>query len=171
MEKISVFISKPNALTSGQDSAWQALKRLLEERDLMPRSIGAIDYPNDAPLTAVVRVMQNCKGAMILGFGQTLLRDGVLKPGTEDETSIQGLLLPTPWNQIEGGIAFELGLPLFVAREKGVEGGVFDYGVLGNYLHTFDLSGDEWLADERFLQPFNSWYAEVIRHADGTAEK
>lgn len=38
--------------------------------------------------------------------------------------------LSTPWNQIEEGWQLLLERPLLIAREDGVEGGVFDSGSL-----------------------------------------
>ena len=35
---------------------------------------------------------------------------------------------PTPWNQLETGLLFGLGLPLLVLKQEGITGGIFDEG-------------------------------------------
>lgn len=47
-----------------------------------------------------------------------------------------------------------------------MSGGVFDIGSTGGYIHQFDLSATDWMESEKFLQPFNEWYADVLRHTD-----
>lgn len=90
------------------------------------RTIGRTDFPNVSPIKAVEQLMRQCSGAVILGFP---------KPNTYSEKPIKDILLPTSWNHIEASMAFMLDLPLLVIRDKGVEGGVFDIGVTGNFIH------------------------------------
>jgi len=58
-----------------------------------------------------------------------------------------------------------LGLPLLVIRNQGVEGGIFDFGATGHFIHTFQLDNEEWIAKPSFLQPFSSWHQKVIENS------
>jgi len=165
MEKLSVFVSRPNDLTSVQRATWESVENFLRHRSLMPRIIGSTDFPNGPPLEAVVQVMRRCHGAIILGFRQMLVRDGAYKFSTEKEQVATGVYLPTPWNQIEAGIAYQLGLPLLIVKEEGISGGVFDIGSTGGYIHQFDFSSGDWIDDDRFIQPFTEWYAQALRRS------
>lgn len=92
-----------------------------------------------------------------------IVQRGVSKPNTHQEKNIKNKLLPTPWNHIESSMAFMLELPMLVIRDQGVEGGIFDVGTTGHFIHTFDLNTQDWTEGNSFLQPFNDWYREVIR--------
>jgi hypothetical protein len=88
--------------------------------------------------------------------------EAVVKPGTPEETKIQDRFWPTPWNQLEAGVAFALQLPLLIIRESGVEGGVFDAGNTDRFVHQAEMT-DEWFQGQPFLQPLNEWLAEMVR--------
>ncbi|MEF7664377.1 MULTISPECIES: hypothetical protein [Bacillus cereus group] len=45
---------------------------------------------------------------------------------------------------------------------KKIEGGVFDVGTTGDFIHTFQLVTQEWIGKPSFLQPFNEWHREVV---------
>src|SRR3954447_20890464 len=99
---------------------------MLEERGCAARTLGRTDYPNKAPMTAVRELMTECEGVIVLGLRQIEVIDGIVKPGSGEERTLRGEFLPTPWNQLEAGVAFALELPLMLIKEHGVEGGVFD---------------------------------------------
>ena len=69
--------------------------------------------------------------------------------------------LPTPWNQLEAGIAFALDLPLLIIHESSVaQEGIFDPQIGDRFIHQTDLSLD-WLRSKQFLQPYDEWVVEV----------
>jgi hypothetical protein len=155
-----VFLSRPTVLSPAQASFCQTLVEMLGAEHLTPRTLGVTDYPATAPLGEVLKLMRSCKGALVLGLNQLNVTRGTFKPGTSTAKEVSGVALPTPWNQIEAGIAVALGLPLLLVREPGVEGGVFDVGSSDRFVHQATLSSD-WLASQAFRQPFESWVAEV----------
>jgi hypothetical protein len=75
----------------------------------------------------------SCQGAVVLGFRRS----------------------PTSWSQVEAGLAIMAGLPVLVAAEDGVAGGVFDpetrgEGVTGVGLHEFgEPALQAWLSAVR----------------------
>lgn len=159
---INIFVSRPNALDKNQKSTIQIIQELLETRGMCARTIGATDFPNVSPMKAVEQLMRQCSGAVILGFPQMIVQKGIAKPSTHQETSIKNKLLPTPWNQIEASMAFMLGLPMLIIRNQGIDGGIFDVGTTGHFIHTFDLNNQDWIKESSFLQPFNEWHREVL---------
>ncbi|MGB2693768.1 MAG: hypothetical protein WBD55_01125 [Dehalococcoidia bacterium] len=166
MERLPVFVSRPNDLSARQEAVWQELDDFLQKRGIVARVIGSTDHPNVAPLAFILEVMRHCQGAIILGIRQTLVHEAVLKVETPKEQHVKGVFLPTPWNHLEAGVALQLGLPLMIIREAGVaEEGIFDPRPTDRFIHAFDLSSADWITDERFLQPFNAWYADVLRRA------
>ena len=87
--------------------------------------------------------MARCVGTVILCIPQLLVSEGSWREGTEEEKRIAGLRLPTPWNQIEAGIAAGLGLPTLVVGVACSEGGILDVPSDGADLAGFDLE-DPW---------------------------
>lgn len=60
-------------------------------------------------------------------------------------------------------LAFGLNLPILIIKEKGIEGGIFDQGSTGKFIHQVDFSNEKYLQSEEFIQPFNEWLEEKKR--------
>jgi len=156
----SIFVSKPSALSAERAAFWVCLQKLLKDRGLEPRTLGESDFPNSAPVNAVAKLMHQCEGAVILGFVQTHIKFGLFKPETPIEHVIDNWYLPTPWNQIEAGMAFALHLPCLIIREAGVRGGVFEIGSTDKFIHQAVMD-QAWLDSPAFLGPLNEWYDDI----------
>lgn len=135
--KIPVFVSGPSHLNPQQNAARDLVIDELDRLQLEPRAIGRSDYPTDLPLREVMILAKHCSGGIILGFEQVWVDSGVGRRGAGDdyETELVGVAYPTPWNQLEAGILFALGLPVLVFREESISGGVFDEGVTDVFVH------------------------------------
>ena len=160
----SVFVSKPSALTEHQQYFWERFRARLEERNIDPRTVGATDYPSNAPVGKVKEVMNQCHGAIILGLKQIRIIDGVTKEGTDKQGPLRNYHLPTAWNHIESGMAFALGLPILIVKESGINGGLFERGASEKYVHEIELPADDWFDSMGFLQPLNSFIGDVNIH-------
>jgi hypothetical protein len=160
MSSVSVFVSRPTAANAEQESFCDALVDVLTGEGLRARTLGVTDYPSLAPLAEVLALMRQCSGALVLGLRQTHIATGEMKAGSSAAAKVADLYLATPWNQIEAGMAVALERPLLVARENGVEGGVFDVGSSDRFIHQVDF-GNDWLESPRFRQPLEAWIADV----------
>ena len=150
---IPVFVSCPTSLSPQQENARSTILRYLNRYSLEPRALGRSDYPTELPLREVLVIAKHCAGGIILGFEQYRSLDGIDKPGTESEAR-QGssVHFPTPWNQLEAGILFGLGLPLLIFREPEISGGIFDVGVTDVFIHQMPGPGDNQGLEEVFLK-------------------
>jgi hypothetical protein len=100
------------------------------------RSLGQTDYPTTCPLREVVTLARHCCGGVILGFSQFQTKTGSWKAGTPfAKIQRETIAFPTPWNHLEAGILYSLGLPLLVFRESAICGGIFDNGVADLFIH------------------------------------
>ncbi|MCJ7481375.1 MAG: hypothetical protein MUO31_00245 [Thermodesulfovibrionales bacterium] len=163
--RIPVFISTPTLLNSTQTAAKQVVLDELESLRLEPRSLGSSDYPSDLPLREVYVLGTHCSGGVILGFEQFYAPVGMRKRGTPRETSVTGgISYPTPWNQLEAGILFSLGLPLLVFREVGIDGGIFDPGVTDVFVHQMPEPDMTPVNREAVREVFLKWQARVREH-------
>ncbi len=154
-----IFISRPTVIETGYEKPYRAFERFFKSEGFSPRRLGKGDFSMKAPLVAVIELMEQCKGAIILGYPHREVVYSMTKGGKViDERSV---LLPTPWNQIEGTLAYEKEIPVLVVAHKGIEGGLFDYGVTGQFVLETDLSNDKWFKSEDFLGIFQDWKNQI----------
>jgi len=108
---------------------------------------------------AVIDIIDKCCGAIILGYPQLEFHHHV-KQGPTIKT-LTGYLLPTPWNHIEGALAYRAKAPVLVIAHTGVNGGIFDHGVTGEYILTTDLSIENWHQQDPVKQLFEEWRKRI----------
>ena len=163
--KIPVFVSCPTALNPPQEASKRLVLRELDRLGLEPRALGASDYPNELPLKEVHVIAKHCSGGVILGFEQFRTKAGTWKQDTKQEKTINDLLrLPTPWNHLEAGVLFSLGLPLLVFKEDGIAGGIFDSGVTDVFVHTMPSSPASASQKKALTGVFLKWQHLVRAH-------
>jgi hypothetical protein len=155
--ELSVFVSKPSALNRRQGQFCEQIQAMVRAEGLVPRTV---DSTNVAPLMTVKQTLQTCRGALVLGLRQLHVETGVDKAGTKKRRSVNNEYLPTPWNQIEAGMAFMLGSPVMLIGEADIRGGVFDPGMSDRFVHQAVLS-TEWLKSDQFGRSFTAWVEEV----------
>jgi hypothetical protein len=107
----------------------------------------------------VLSIARHCAGAVILGFehsrstGRT-----IVGPHTDDPRIIEpDCVHPTPWNNLEAGIAYALDLPLLIFKENGISGGVFDPGATEVFVYPMPTIDAEGISStERIIQRWQS---------------
>jgi hypothetical protein len=168
--KIPVFVSGPSALNAQQHAAREVLMQFLDELNLEPRALGRSDYPSELPLREVLVIARHCAGGLILGFEQFQATQGTWKRGLGSENGERALgagetaSFPTPWNHLESGILFGLGLPLLIFREPSISGGVFDNGVTDVFIHKMPAPGLSPKERASLKEVILKWYARISSH-------
>lgn len=159
----SIFLSYPKPHLKKQEKFIEKIKQYLSERGLQPRTLGVTDYDLDAPLTAIRRLMLESNGLITIAFRRSFIEAGKGKPASdigEKEYDISNKWLTSPYCQIEPAMAFQLGLPVLILREKGViEEGILEKGVLGVYMPEFDLDSDldDYFKSKEWIQIIQKW--------------
>jgi hypothetical protein len=124
---IDVFVSVGQTFTNEQEAFVAAIERCLLDRDLRPRTLGRNEWSSEQPFDAIKERMEECAGSVIVAFERLYIADGTEKRGSESERPMRDELRATVWNQMEGAMAYALGLPLLVLAEKGIWAeGVFE---------------------------------------------
>lgn len=141
---ISVFLSHPKPCFSKQEEFIERVRDYLKRRGFAARTLGVTDYDMDAPLTAIRRLMLESNGLITVAFRRTFVEKGTARLRTDvenlEETTVDGTWLTTPWAHIEPAMAYQLGLPILLLREKHVlADGMLERGVAGLYMPEFDL--------------------------------
>ncbi|MGG0657703.1 hypothetical protein [Rummeliibacillus pycnus] len=166
--KISIFLSYPKPHLKQQEDFITTIVNYLEQRGFQPRTLGVTDYDMEEPLVAIRRLMMESNGLLTIAFRRTLIEKGEAKSGTDipDTYSydVSGKWITSPYCHIEPAMAFQIGLPILIFREKGViEDGILERGVTGTYLPEFDLSRpiDDYLKDPEWNQLIGKWEGHV----------
>ena len=167
---ISVFLSYPKPVTSVQEKFVHTVRDYLETRGFAPRTLGVTDYDMDAPLRAIRRLMVESNGLITIAFARTFVEKGVMRYGSDIEGvepgPIDGRWLTSPWAQIEPAMAYQIGLPILILREKTViEEGVLEKGVVGLYMPAFDLRTppDQYFRSVEWNSIIGQWEGLVRR--------
>jgi len=161
--KIPVFISCPSVLNDRQKACRQLIDAELERFGLEARAIGKSDYPTDVPLREVLVLARHCAGGVILGFEQFQATAGTWKRGT-DKAAVAGkpVSFSSPWNNLEAGILFGLGLPLLIFREsEDISGGIFDEGTSEAFVQLMLPADSPAEARQALTDVFLKWQARV----------
>lgn len=117
--RIPVFVSCPTGLAPTQEASRTLIIDYLTDLEFEARALGRSDYPTELPLREVLVIAKHCAGGIILGFEQIWCERGERKRGTPVSARLKKpISLPTPWNNLEAGILFGLGLPLLIFEKK-----------------------------------------------------
>ena len=155
---LRVFLSKPGVLDNQQRQFVDSIGSMLEEQNMVCEALERSEYPKFGTLAEVRRLMSGCAGVVVFGFHQLKVLDGVWRSGTAEETKVTEMQLPTPWNQIEGGMAAMYGLPVLLACQSEVVSGIFDLDD-SDRIFRVELPADE--SSHTFRDCFANWCAAV----------
>ena len=121
---ISIFLSYPKPCFGRQKAFVDQVFTYLSDRGFGPRTLGVNEYDMDAPLTSIRRLMMESNGLLTIAFRRTFIEKGTARLRTDLETlkeeKVDGVWLTTPWAHIEPAMAYQLGLPVLILRERGV---------------------------------------------------
>ena len=159
--KKNIFLSRPNWIAPDYEGGLTNFINLLGSHDLTPRTVGKTDYPSKSPMDGVIDLLYECEGAIILGYPQIQIESGYLK----NNAIKPSLVLPTEWNHIEAGLACALGLPLLIIHDTNIARGIFDRGVLNNFLYEKDLKDNAWSLSQDISGALISWKSTLKQTA------
>jgi hypothetical protein len=165
--RIPVFLSYPTPFTSTQNNFIEQVRDFLDQRGLGPRTLGVSDYDVNTPLTGVRRLLLESNGLISIAFRRTYIEKGTNRFETDldvQPSPIDKSWLTSPWAHIEPAMAYQLGLPILIFREKGViADGIFEPGVVGLYMPEFDLKKpiEEYFTSAQWSGILGKWEGQV----------
>lgn len=159
----NVFISSGALYSDQQRIFMKSFEDFMLLNDCKPRRIGQVE-PGDKPISVVRRTLRSCDGAIIIAFTRLEIRNCIEFPNSSREKTIDVIRVPTIWNQLEGGIAYGLDIPLLILVERGLDRqGILSDG--GEWLPLeIDLSASA-LKDQSFRDVFGKWKESVKERA------
>ncbi len=153
----NAFLSRPNWLPDEYKQGIESLCDLLKSYEINPRTIGRTDFPSKSPMDGVIDLLEECEGAIILGYPQIEVQSAIIK-GTPNSNPF---CLGTEWNHIEAGLAYAIGLPLLVIHDVTVVRGIFDRGVLNSFLYQKDFKDPSWPLAPEIIGSITKWKTEL----------
>lgn len=151
--KRDIFLSRPTWIDKKYEKGLEIFIQFLYAHNLNPRTIGTTDFPNQSPLDEVIKLMQNCVGAIILGYPQIIIKKGEIKNQSISNT----ISLGTEWNHIEAALAYSLHVPILVIHDNTVTRGIFDRGTLNAFIYSLELSDATWASNPTIIGALTSW--------------
>ncbi len=138
-----VFLSVGAPHLPEQEAFVGSLEPSLRSRGLTPWTLGRANFDFRSPMRAIREAMDACAGAVILGLGRRFHPLGIDRYGSDKATEKNDFWCSTPWRHLEAGMAYQLGLPLLILKDKTILAeGILDQTV-GEYLvFEFDLESE-----------------------------
>lgn len=161
MDRPKIFVSAGSPSNDAQEKFIGAIEQKLRDAGFEPQTVGRTRIAAEAPLKEIIRTIDESVGAVIIAAERVYIKSGIERRGGKGERDLEDVKLTTPWNQVEAGMAYCKGLPVFVVMEEGIrqEGLLepYDWIVLPI---PFPFSRDA-LATAAFNARFDAWKTKV----------
>jgi hypothetical protein len=165
MRDIPVFVSLPSKLNPRQGAVHASVEKSLTRLRLISKTVGRSDRPLKSPIGEVYQLARRCAGGLIIGFRQIAVPSCTFWPDTEwTEQGSPNSHFPTPWNQLEAGMLYSLGVPMLIFAEKGVTGGIFEKGMSNFFIHPFVCETFTEQDGEQMHEIISDWSRHVQNH-------
>jgi hypothetical protein len=140
---INIFLSFPTPHLVSQKAYIDKVETYVRDQGLNPCTMGTSNYDMDAPLAGIRRLMIGCCGLLAVAFRRSFAENLEVRRDADlygvSPAQLFRVWLTSPYSQIEPAMAYQLGLPILILREKGVVAeGVLERGVTGLYCPEFD---------------------------------
>ena len=150
---MQIFLSRPTWVSEEFEEGLKIFLMSLDNMGIKPRTLGTTDYPSKAPLDEVLEIMDECQGAIILGYPQIVINSGQVKEDViQDE-----LILGTEWNHVEASLAYARGMPILIIHHHNVSRGIFERGVMNAFNHSIDMTQPSWCMEAALNGAINKW--------------
>lgn len=159
---INVFISHPTPSNTQQGSFLILLKALLAAAGLNPVNLGTSNYDFRKPLQPIKELIETCQGAIIIGLERHHSYIGYDNEQSVEKKEILHKFTTSPWIHIEGGMAFQAGLPLIILKEEKVYSeGILDPNNSDSYIFNFILDNNIEKLSEDIEKFIESWIKKL----------
>jgi hypothetical protein len=115
-----VFVSVGRTFNAEQEAFVSAVEQCLTRNGMVARTVGRTSFGAAKPLKQIENLMHTCQGVVVIALARMHIEKGIDRSGGSDERRLDGIKLPTVWNQIETAMGYSLGKPLLVIMEQGV---------------------------------------------------
>ena len=167
---IDVYLSAGKPANAEQDDFLQAVERFLRQRGLNPITPGRNHTANKQPLKVVEQCMRTCKGIVVVAYERLYAPVAVERRGGPERKDLENAILPTVWNQVEGAMAYTLGLPVLIIAQNGLRSEALLESKYDWNVQWVDVDARSLLAQD-FVSVFDDWRREIDAAEQAKAAK
>jgi hypothetical protein len=118
---MDIFVSVGTGLNQRQEAFVGAVEARLRTLGFNPCTIGRNTFSTEAPMSAIIELMDRCAGAVVIAVERYFFERGSERRGSDRECALGTASLPTSWNQIEAAMAYGRRLPLLVVVDEDLK--------------------------------------------------
>lgn len=117
---MDIFLSVGSTATAQQEAFVRAIEDRLRAEGLNPQTVGRTYFTADSPFTGVNKLMDSCRGVVVVALERLFVEAGTEKRGSSSAVDVSGIKVSTPWNHIEAALGYARNLPILVVVEEGL---------------------------------------------------
>lgn len=164
----TIFFSMPGSLNKSDEYLINYFRDILEKDEKFKVRFYTRDhYPQDSQLTKVKLAIMQSDAMVAFGLKQIRIQDGCARPGLKLQKTLTNEWFPTPWNEIEVGMAMMANLPILLVRDKEIQIGVFDQN-LNEYRMNTIVTNDAQIYRIKENEAYLKWIALIKRGDDNS---
>lgn len=169
--EIPIFLSYAKPFNKNQNIFINKVKSHLKENGFTSLTLGDTYVGISQPLVNIKDMMNICYGLLSIAFRRAYIQIGTGKLNVEfadqEEYDISNKWITSPYCHIEPSMAFQIGMPILIFREKGViDDGILEKGVIPLHMPVFDLDSsiDEYFESLLWTKLLKDWKKLVLEY-------
>jgi len=168
-DPLRIFLSRPALMRTQAGAMLESMRQQIGRVGPIEfLELARSDYPTFGALSEVRRLVSGCAGMVVCGLGELEIAQGTWRAGTSDERTMQGAVWPSPWSQIEAGIAIGMGMPVLLLASPPMETGIFATDADGHFIFRIGQAGD--LTSGAAQRTLDDWYATALERRDASPQ-
>ncbi len=159
---LTAFLSVGTPHNDFQKEYIESLKALLKEHNIQLETLGSTFWALKNPLVALRKKMTTVSGCVIVAMERLHVKEGIYKRESPQEAVVENEYYSTAWNQLEGGMAYQMNLPMLILKEDRLKmEGIFDGQLHEWMIVKIDPKNPAELREGAVGALINSWVNEV----------
>ena len=160
-ERKRIFFSMPGKMTPEENILVRDIETRIKAKGYEVVYYERKKYKNFGQLGNIRTFIAGCHGIVVFGFKQLEIKQGIFRPSTSEREIWNQKWLPTPWNEIEMGMALMLGLPVLIIKDEEISFGFFDGKISEIFISILSTNDDFKQLEEN--GSFIQWCGQVER--------
>lgn len=154
-----IFFSMPGNMSKSDEINILAYRQYLNKLGFEVIYYKKDTYPRFGQLSQIKAAISRCSAMIAFGVKQTLIRDGVYRPGMNDQRNLNECWISTPWNEVEVGMATMIGIPVLLVKDDDIGNGIFDNILSETFISTISSKTD--ISELEKNQIFTTWLSQI----------
>ena len=135
-----IFFSIPSVMSDNERYITNEVKSYLTNNGFKIIPYTRDDYPCFGQIEKVAFRVKKAVGMVVFGYKQTYIKEGCYRPNSPEMQPWKDKWLPSPWNEIEVGMAAMKDIPILIIKDDCIDTGIFDNVLSEVSINTLLLS-------------------------------